>query len=772
MRKPIIFSIFFVAIIFMNSFNCYSQKCNLNEELKLNTDRKLYCAGETIYFNSDYFINNEKAIPLLSNIIYIELINCTDKGSIIRKKYKISDFKISGKIIIPKDISTGNYILHAFTQYQRNLSSYSHCYQIIKIINPEEKESVELNQIQNDSTIYIIPEGGKLISNLKNRIIIKIPDYLLSDTNKYVITNNIDSILFELKPKNNGICEAELILYAKYKYYLKIKDNLGTVLIKQFPEIKNSGIQTNIKRLKDSVLYTIIQKTSKQQTSVDYVVQIYSSKLNVLFSKDIKLIQPEFKINIPNPVFSEGINYIILSSKENKVIRVNSVFNNTTENIEIKTNHIKYNPRDLIETTLSIEDTNKIIYASISVHQEEKGAEAKYNTHIPIEYFKNPIYVEYLIRNYQYNDVVLVDQLMILHDSFLDINYILKEIKNQRESNVEYIPECRDLSISGFLRNKQTKEPIENSTVFLSVISDPSQFHISTTDKDGGYIFSLNSLYGESDLVFCTEPKDSIAEILINDPFFTDIPDFSELPFVISEYEFELINDLYNNYKIQQKFSRSSDIDSCNSKSPSYFNINDNKISLYPKDYISFENTREMMSEIVPNIRIKKMNKKNFIQRLDDNQNVLPDSPFILLDHIPVFDVDDVLNISPSKIERIEFINKPYLLGENILNGVLMITTINNDFSEIKLIPSATFVTIQGLEKNYSNTFISSSNYSEERIPDFRSTLYWNPNVVLTNDKTKISFNASDRKGNYVYEVKGYDSRGNKYYGMYKIIIE
>ncbi len=66
-----------------------------------------------------------------------------------------------------------------------------------------------------------------------------------------------------------------------------------------------------------------------------------------------------------------------------------------------------------------------------------------------------------------------------------------------------------------------------------------------------------------------------------------------------------------------------------------------------------------------------------------------------------------------------------------------------------------------GNNKAFYHPKYTSSSKNDPK-PDFRSTLYWNPNVVTKNDGTiDLSFFASDRKGTYTVWIEGMDMQGN-----------
>lgn len=155
------YKILFLFIIFSSkSLFAQQEKININnviENIKIQTDRDLYFNGEQIFFNADYFINSKKQTPVLSKIVYIELINCADKYSVTRQKYKIQDYKTFGTIKIPKDVQTGNYLLRAYTQYQRNFSEYNYGCQFITILNPQNSSvPIICSNIENKDSVLLI----------------------------------------------------------------------------------------------------------------------------------------------------------------------------------------------------------------------------------------------------------------------------------------------------------------------------------------------------------------------------------------------------------------------------------------------------------------------------------------------------------------------------------------------------------------------------------------------------------------------------------------
>jgi hypothetical protein len=52
----------------------------------------------------------------------------------------------------------------------------------------------------------------------------------------------------------------------------------------------------------------------------------------------------------------------------------------------------------------------------------------------------------------------------------------------------------------------------------------------------------------------------------------------------------------------------------------------------------------------------------------------------------------------------------------------------------------------------------------ENRIPDYRNTLYWNPSVKSGSDgKARIEFWSSDNKSDYIINIQGINQEGEMF---------
>ena len=93
-----------------------------------------------------------------------------------------------------------------------------------------------------------------------------------------------------------------------------------------------------------------------------------------------------------------------------------------------------------------------------------------------------------------------------------------------------------------------------------------------------------------------------------------------------------------------------------------------------------------------------------------------------------------------------------------MFNGIMSFTTYKGDGSNIEIDPHAVILDYEGLQlqrKFYSPVYDTEEQISST-IPDFRTTLYWNPKVNTGLDgKASLTFYTGDKTGQYIGVIEG-----------------
>jgi hypothetical protein len=107
----------------------------VDEKVILKTDREIYLCGENIYFTAFTCESNWFLPVSFSSVLYIELYN-QEYQVISKGKFNINNGRSSGKLTIPRTLSTNYYYLRAYTNYMKNFGERQFYLQKVRIINP------------------------------------------------------------------------------------------------------------------------------------------------------------------------------------------------------------------------------------------------------------------------------------------------------------------------------------------------------------------------------------------------------------------------------------------------------------------------------------------------------------------------------------------------------------------------------------------------------------------------------------------------------------
>ncbi len=350
-----------------------------------------------------------------------------------------------------------------------------------------------------------------------------------------------------------------------------------------------------------------------------------------------------------------------------------------------------------------------------------------------------------------------------------------KKLQNTNTSeNLLWLPEIRDVSVSGIIRNKKTNQPEPNAMIYISVLGENPQFHILNSRKNGEFVFSLNHATGLRDIFICTNPDpEKDLELLINNDFAGNYPLSKESDLMIDTSYKKLIEEIYVNCQAARIYESKDSAIIENSEVSSLL-FGNPEFSVKINDFIDLPTLEDVIKEIVTAVSVKKKKGKSYFQVINAETNRMINCGYIFLDNVPVFDVDDLLKISPSKIERIDVINRTHYLGDFSLDGIILITTNTDNFAGYTFPKESVFLEYQAItpSSDFPLPDYSDENKKQSRLPDFRTLLYWNPEVSLQNGKASVSFFTSDYCAGYDVIVRGITTEGKPCFGKNTFRVE
>ncbi len=473
-------------------------------------------------------------------------------------------------------------------------------------------------------------------------------------------------------------------------------------------------------------------------------------------SEELQIINPTL---LPAPIAAatEIVEKANSDTNSNQVYRIPRVLAPRIEGLN-KT----YGRRDLINLNIHMPDQKM---TNVSVVVRKKGLKTLEEEKVISKLENNP----WLINSYasHLGALKLKDETGL--DKILnDVNKMLENVEGSTSENqkLKYIPEIKNATISGLVIEKETKKPAPNIYCVASVIDRIPQIHVSSSKQDGSFIFNLNELEGTQNIfVSMKNVSAEKYELLINNDFSNDFPLIKPQALTFDSMQHQLVERLFleNELKINFKKVTQTEVFPADDFSPSRTNISDNNLKIVLSDFVNTPKMQDVFNELVPGVSVKKEAGQTRLFIFNKEEQRYYKSPIVLLDNVPVHNIDRLLKIDPIQVEDIEVIHSNYMLGEYMIDGLIFINTKTDDFAKYTWDDESAFLTYKTLSK--SPAFYQSKYSSKkDRTPDFRNVLYWNPNIEFNGTSKELEFYTSDMTGEYEVVVHGYTKDGTPCY--------
>jgi len=334
----------------------------------------------------------------------------------------------------------------------------------------------------------------------------------------------------------------------------------------------------------------------------------------------------------------------------------------------------------------------------------------------------------------------------------------LSALQDQKFSP-DFIPETRGLSISGKVVNVVDSVPMPFTLVSLTIFKENPENQNVIANEKGKFYFDLSKLKGEYELFISAKSYEKqIPLILVDNDFSSQKIELPYVPVDLSEaskihYQSLAFNSQMQTLYLQQKIE--DDMKSFSSDS-SFYGKPD--IVLHLDKYIAMPSMKDYIYELIPQLGVRHDGKRNILKVLGVYSDLAINDPLVLVDMVPIFDIDRVLELQPDKIDRIEVMTVPYVRGDIIFGGIISLFSKKGDLAGIDLPSVGRFITYNMLNLNYIKVAPDPKN---QHVPNLQNCLYWNPNLKLKETElSEISFNTGDNTGDFVVVVWGIDKTG------------
>ncbi|MEM5563533.1 hypothetical protein WNY78_00385 [Psychroserpens sp. AS72] len=291
-------------------------------------NKSLYLLDETIGFSVYVFDKNSKTHSNGTTNVYCSIED--SKGNILNKTLILAEKGVAnGSFQIDSTYASGSYTFKAYTNWMKNFDEQNFYLQDIKIINTDEENDLSTRMEAPIIDTQFLPEGGHLISNIKNVIGVVIKDdsgYGLKEA-EGIIKDSNGELITNFKTNQFGIGKFIFIPEEGKDYTAEITYNDLTSTVKIKPA-ERSGLNLSLNDLGSKIALTVRTnaKTVKNIRGKNFKLIIHNG--SIIKSLDISFTDAQDITKLVNhsDLYS-GMNIFTLFDEKNKPLLERLYFN-------------------------------------------------------------------------------------------------------------------------------------------------------------------------------------------------------------------------------------------------------------------------------------------------------------------------------------------------------------------------------------------------------------------------------------------------------------
>ncbi|MBF9223756.1 hypothetical protein [Hymenobacter ruricola] len=750
-----------------------------HEKLYLHLDRPVYLSGETMWFKV-YAVDGTAARPLtLSSVAYVEVLDAQHQP-VLQGKVALRNATGQGSFVLPSGLGAGTYTVRAYTSWMKNFGPDFFFHAAVTVINP----AVASGALSQDSASYeaqFFPEGGNLVRGLTSTVAVKVTDKagkgiagaqgkVLNPSGAVVATFQTQRLglgTFTLTPTAGpGAYTAEVALGKKLKISRKL------------PRVFEQGYVLHLDDTgPDQLAVTVSATTTLPET----VFLLGHSRQQAAVALSAQLVNGRAQFVVSKAQLLEGVSHLTLFNGAQQPVCERLYFQRPTHAlaVAVQPDKAQYTTRDKVLLQVSGADQQTPVAANLSMAVYRLDSLTTTQATAIDRYLWLTSDLKGAVENPDYYFTATGPEAAAAADNLM----LTQGWSRFRWENVlapapppfEFMPEPNGLVVQAQLLQAGTGRPRVGTLTYLASPSRITRLSTSLSDAKGRVKFEVPYLTGPRDIMLQTDAQqDTTCQITVLNPFSERYAEAVRPPFGLSARFQHDYAKRYLQAQVQNVFSgryrnryAAERVDST-----SFFGRPD---ELYYLDkYTRFKVMEEVLREYVPGVLVR-IQKGGYRLMVADkiNQTVLSAAPMVLLDGVPVFNINHIMAINPLKIQRLEVMDSRYFHGLALYNGLVSFTTYKGDLEGFALDARVLVQQYEGVQRQrefYAPRY-ETDQEKTSRLPDLRNLLYWNPEISTTGaEARKLEFYTGDQAGRYLVVTQGLSSTGLA--GSSRVVLE
>lgn len=740
------------------------------EQVYLHADRSFYLAGETVWFKI-YCINGRSGgLAGLSKVASVELLDA-ENVPVVQVKVPLDSGAGNGYLDLPAGLKTGGFVIRAYTSWMKNFAPDFYFHQKLAIVNTlEEGAGIPIAE-DGSVDVNFFPEGSQLVQGLHSNVAFRVkgnPDKVDGVTG-LIITQENDTVLhFNAGQKGVGNFRFTPQRNTLYKAVLLLKN--GERVIKNLPAVQEAGYVLQVQEAASGGSLQIDVQSSDQQGKALLLLH-HEQQLFGEHTVDIK--NGKGSVTVSKKDLGFGIVHISLFDAQQQLAGTRPFFNKPERlhHVQAELEKPTYDLRSKVSLKLATTGANReplpaTLSVSVSLVDSLSGANetdifSAYFLHSGTPGVSLPPHFD-------------MDSILAFPNALLD-NLVLvcakprfdwKRILNNEPLELRHLPEPEGHVVSGRVVHRLTGAPAAGVQAFLSFPGKDFKLFSAKSQPDGSLYFNTKNVYGQRLAVALLGDQDSLLRIDLNNPFSDVFAAADSDKFAVSTQSTQALLQRSINMQVWRSFygSRQAEVQAAKKDTAAFYGKPTTAYVL--DDYTRFTTLEEVMVEYVRALAVRKRqgNSRIIMFGMEDGIAAPTKMPFVLLDGLPMFDAGNrIMGLDPRKVQRLEVVTPNYWMGFAKMEGIASFRTYDGLLGGFRLDTTHTimdFDALQNKRKFYSPAYNTNLEKNDRRA-DFRTLLYWNPDVnTVNNGNSSVDFFTSDVPGRYAVTIQGIGANG------------
>lgn len=750
---------------------------DLEEKVYLQTDHDSYICGQVLWISA-YVLEARTHRPVdFSRVLYVELLDAA-QHPVWQRKLALSHGRAEGSFEIPFSLTTGTYVLRAYTSQMENHGARYFFMRPLAIVNTTRVLPVQSIRDSGNCRLEIYPEGGTFVEGKSQLLAYQFLDEegrglpcqgeLLDLTGRVLATLSSDS---------EGMGTFRLTPQPGVSYQLRLSAAHQPPQRFPLPQPRPCGYQIHLSG-SPSAGWTLLGSSSTPDGHHPDAFVLVHQREHVEFAAMLSTdAQGNFRLNLPKDSLSAGVSELTVFDAQLMPVCGRLIYlappSSSRLPLKLTRGSATADPRSEVSLNLNVQEApGDTSWCTVSVYRAEVPGS------LPIADIASYMWLESDLGHALLWPALPGSSAM--DSAWLEHVLLTRGYRSYRNPAafgkeaplLRFTPE-----LTGPVVRVRAQEPtgkaVDHVPVYFSLPGRQFQFQEARTDSNGIARFYPRPFYGDHQLVLQPDPNlDSSVRLDLLDPFY-EKPTQTLIPQLHVDSSWRsCLSEAQRSMSTQKAYE------------PRWYN----RIELPKKDSLPFfgppdksyhldnytryttleEVLREYVAEVNPRFKHGLWHFYMFdaaafaMDQYVVANTVFQNDPLVLLDGVPIFNLNRLMRYDPLNLSDLDLADRHYYYGSLSMDGIMSFRTYHGNLKDYVLNSHALVLDYPGLELRRRFPDIAHDrSASDIHLPDFRQLLYWNPELAIpASAPVRLRFFTGDLKGAFRIVVQGVDRNG------------